>query len=55
VGRTDIPGANPRSLKASLKQLVHSFPEYSIIPGHGPASTMIEEIRDNYFLKEYRG
>jgi len=50
IGRTDLPLSNPRHLAASLDRIV-GLPEDTIVyPGHGPATTIREELRSNPFL-----
>lgn len=53
VGRTDLPGGSWDTLAASLKRIVESTtPETIIYPGHGPSSTMAEELRSNPYLQD---
>ena len=55
VGRTDLPGADWDTLLASLRALTERFPPETIVyPGHGPATTLGEELRRNPFLAELR-
>jgi glyoxylase-like metal-dependent hydrolase (beta-lactamase superfamily II) len=50
IGRTDLPLSNPRELAASLERIV-TLPEDTVVyPGHGPATTIREELRSNPFL-----
>ena len=50
IGRTDLPLSNPRDLAASLDRIV-TLPEDTVVyPGHGPATTIREELRSNPFL-----
>jgi glyoxylase-like metal-dependent hydrolase (beta-lactamase superfamily II) len=51
VGRTDLPGGDGRVLAASLRRLRALPPETRVFPGHGPATTMADEIRTNPFLR----
>jgi len=51
VGRTDLPGGNPRELQASLKVLAEFRGDTSVYPGHGPISTIGQEKRTNYFMQ----
>lgn len=51
VGRTDLPGGDPRALTESLKRLLTLPPETVIYPGHGPLSTLAQEKRNNPWLK----
>lgn len=50
VGRTDLPGGNPRKMQASLLRLCELNPDYWIHGGHGPQKPMSEELRTNYIL-----
>lgn len=52
VGRTDLPGGNPALLAASLKTLAQLPPATRIFPGHGPATTLSDELRANPFLAD---
>ncbi len=55
VGRTDLPGADWETLLASISSLVDAFaPETIVYPGHGPATTLGEELARNPFLAELR-
>lgn len=56
VGRTDLPGGSFPALDASLKRLVGALAsETTLLPGHGPATTMARERRDNPYLQEDPG
>lgn len=51
VGRTDLPGGSMEVLLQSIQQEVLSLPdETRLYPGHGPATTVGTERRDNPFL-----
>jgi glyoxylase-like metal-dependent hydrolase (beta-lactamase superfamily II) len=52
VGRTDLPGGDPRALAASLATLSRYPAETLLFPGHGDPSTLDRERRCNYFLQE---
>jgi glyoxylase-like metal-dependent hydrolase (beta-lactamase superfamily II) len=50
IGRTDLPFANPADMSRSLERVTH-LPERTVVyPGHGPATTVAEELRTNPFL-----
>lgn len=51
VGRTDLPGGDGRALARSLEKLVQLPAATRIYPGHGPATTLAQEKRGNYFLR----
>ena len=51
VGRSDFPGGNGRALIESLTKLLTSLPaEMPIYPGHGPSTSVGEELASNPFL-----
>ncbi|KKL06713.1 hypothetical protein LCGC14_2593290, partial [marine sediment metagenome] len=51
IGRTDIPGAVEATLLANIRQNLLTLPEATrVLPGHGPPSTVGEELRSNPFL-----
>ncbi|MFZ5633873.1 MAG: MBL fold metallo-hydrolase [Bacillota bacterium] len=51
VGRSDFPGGDHDQMIRSIKEKLLVFPpETPVYPGHGPASTVGEEARDNPFL-----
>ena len=55
VGRTDFPGSDWGTLLASLRTLVSRFPAATVVyPGHGPATTLGDELARNPFLEELR-
>ena len=49
VGRTDLPGGDPRAMKASIAQLATLPPETLVHPGHGLDTTIGHESRVNFF------
>lgn len=52
IGRTDLPGGSTPVLEDSLRRLVAAIdPQTRIFPGHGPSSTMADEVRANPFLQ----
>lgn len=51
IGRTDLPGGNQRQLIIAIKTKLMSLPPATIVyPGHGPATTISAEIKQNPFL-----
>jgi glyoxylase-like metal-dependent hydrolase (beta-lactamase superfamily II) len=55
VGRTDLPGSSWEQLEASIATLVDRLPAETVVyPGHGPASTLGQELQTNPFLAELR-
>jgi hydroxyacylglutathione hydrolase len=52
VGRTDLPGGDHLTLLRSIQTQVLTLPkETRLLPGHGPETTVGEEITNNPFLK----
>jgi len=55
VGRTDLPGADWETLLASIGMLADRYPAETVVyPGHGPATTLGEELARNPFLADLR-
>jgi hydroxyacylglutathione hydrolase len=53
IGRTDLPGGDPAAMTRSLQRVVLGAPDdMRVLPGHGPATTIADERRDNPFLVE---
>jgi hydroxyacylglutathione hydrolase len=53
VGRTDLPGGNTRKLLASIYDRLLTLPdEVTVIPGHGPRTTIGSERDSNPFLQD---
>ena len=51
VGRTDLPGGNADQLLTSITTELLSLPDNTtVLPGHGPATTIGAERRTNPFL-----
>ena len=51
IGRTDLPGGDYDQIIDSIQSRLMALPdETSVIPGHGPATTIGEERRSNPFL-----
>ena len=52
IGRTDLPGGDFQSLISSLRNnLLTLPPSTKVYPGHGPQTTIGEEMKTNPFLK----
>ena len=52
IGRTDLPGGDYDSLVGGIRRkLLKLDPETRVYPGHGPPTTIGDEIRNNPFLK----
>lgn len=51
IGRTDLPGGDPRTLADSIRaKLLTLPPDTLVLPGHGPSTTIGEELRYNPYL-----
>lgn len=50
IGRTDLPGGNPGKMMNSLKVFTGMDPDIVIYPGHGPATTLKQELQFNPYL-----
>ncbi|NMB00191.1 MAG: MBL fold metallo-hydrolase [Firmicutes bacterium] len=50
VGRWDFPGSDEGALRESLRRLAKLPPETQVYPGHGPSTTIGEELKSNPFL-----
>ncbi len=52
VGRTDLPGSSTAVLMHSINSQLLTLPdETEVLPGHGPATTIGRERRQNPYLK----
>ncbi|HEX3967753.1 MAG TPA: MBL fold metallo-hydrolase [Edaphobacter sp.] len=52
IGRTDLPGGNIRKILTSIHERLLTLPdEVTVIPGHGPATTIGSERTSNPFLQ----
>jgi hydroxyacylglutathione hydrolase len=55
VGRTDRPGGSWETLLDSIRALAQRLPPETVVyPGHGPATTLGEELQTNPFLADLR-
>ena len=55
VGRTDLPGAAWETLLGSIRTLVDTLPAETVVyPGHGPITTLGDELARNPFLSDLR-
>jgi len=50
-GRTDFPGGSMSQMRTSLAALAALPPEISVVPGHGPATTIGNEVATNPFME----
>lgn len=54
IGRTDLAGGNHQVLIDSINEKIMSLPEETIVlPGHGPATSIITEMDSNPFLNGF--
>ncbi len=52
VGRTDLPGGDPRTMSRTLRDAVLPLPDtVALLPGHGPQTTMAHERATNPYLQ----
>ena len=55
VGRTDLPGADWETLLASIRTLLDTLAADTVVyPGHGPITTLGDELTRNPFLADLR-
>lgn len=53
VGRTDLPGGDPTAMQESLRRVVLTAPDATVVmPGHGPQTTIGAERMSNPFLAD---
>ncbi|WP_147820658.1 MBL fold metallo-hydrolase [Salidesulfovibrio onnuriiensis] len=56
IGRTDFPGGSLEVLKASVAEKIFTLPkETRLFSGHGPDTTVGDEMHHNPFFSEFRG
>ena len=54
IGRTDLPGGNPRQILRSIEDKLLRLPEETVVvPGHGPNTTIGREKERNPFLQGF--
>lgn len=54
IGRTDLPEGNHSQLLQSIHERLLTLPEETIVlPGHGPSTTIEEEMNSNPFLNGF--
>jgi hydroxyacylglutathione hydrolase len=52
VGRTDLPGGDGRQIVVSIREKLFALPEATtVIPGHGPNTTIAHERERNPFVR----
>ena len=56
IGRWDLPGGDANALSISIRDLLRSLREDALIlPGHGPVTTVEDELKHNPFVREIMG
>ena len=50
-GRTDLPGGSWSTIIRSLKRLAALETDYTVYPGHGPATTLADEKKYNPYMR----
>jgi hydroxyacylglutathione hydrolase len=56
IGRTDLPGCDHDTLMRSIFEVLLPLgDEYTVLPGHGPMTSIAEERQLNPFLVNYTG
>ena len=50
-GRTDLPGGSWSEITKSLKRLAALEADYTVYPGHGPATTLADEKKYNPYMR----
>jgi len=52
IGRTDFPGGDLRTLERSIRDKLYTLPrETTVLSGHGPQTTVGEEMDTNEFVR----
>ncbi|MBL0172684.1 MAG: MBL fold metallo-hydrolase [Gemmatimonadaceae bacterium] len=51
IGRTDLPGCDPRAMHQSLQRLATLPPDTRVLTGHGEPTTIARECETNPFLR----
>jgi len=53
IGRTDFPGGDWETLETSIRKVIYSLPDRTVVlPGHGPETSVGREKRGNAFVRE---
>ncbi|MBA7471170.1 Hydroxyacylglutathione hydrolase GloC [subsurface metagenome] len=50
IGRSDLPGGSPQVLLNSIKKILSLDENLIIYPGHGPSTTVGQELHSNPFI-----
>jgi glyoxylase-like metal-dependent hydrolase (beta-lactamase superfamily II) len=52
VGRTDLPDSNEADLEASIRKIMKLPKETHLLPGHGEATTLGDELATNPYVQQ---
>jgi hydroxyacylglutathione hydrolase len=55
IGRTDLPDSDPEAMERSVRRVMALPPQTRLLGGHGPATTLEEERRENMCVQEILG
>jgi glyoxylase-like metal-dependent hydrolase (beta-lactamase superfamily II) len=55
IGRTDLPDSDPGQMVTSIRRVMGLPAATQLLGGHGDATTLGEERRDNPFVQEILG
>jgi len=56
IGRYDLPMSDYMTLKKSIVKVLNRLnPDTTIIPGHGPKTTVRTEVAENPIIREFLG
>jgi glyoxylase-like metal-dependent hydrolase (beta-lactamase superfamily II) len=56
IGRTDLPGGDADEMAATLRTLTRALPPSTVLlPGHGPATVLADELAVNPYVREALG
>ena len=51
IGRTDLPGGSFEQLERSIQEQIYTLPGDTVVyPGHGPSTTVAEEMTNNPYV-----
>jgi glyoxylase-like metal-dependent hydrolase (beta-lactamase superfamily II) len=53
IGRTDLPLSDPAAMEESLARVAAMDPALVVYPGHGPPTTIGDELQSNPYLSQY--
>jgi len=55
IGRVDLPGSAPEKMASSLRKLAALPRDAIVYPGHGPETTIGDEVEENQYLRAVLG